>query len=78
MIPRLVPEISPLDAFSDGRAGAGAAAGGNGDSRKLIVLVNTIQPVGGGVDGDGTGTVVVGSVKDFLSLLGDNSDHRWS
>ena len=44
----------------------------------MIVLVNTIQPVGGGVDGDGTGTVVVGSVKDFLSLLGDNSDHRWS
>ena len=35
MILRLVPEISSLDAFCDGRAGA--AAGGIGDSRKLIL-----------------------------------------
>ena len=35
MVPRLVPEISPLDAFCDGGGAAGAAAG-IGDSRSLI------------------------------------------
>ena len=35
MLPRLVPEISPLDAFCDGGA-AGAAAAGIGDSRSWI------------------------------------------
>ena len=35
MVPRLVPEISPLDAFCDGAAGAGGAAG-IGDSRSWI------------------------------------------
>ena len=35
MIPRLVPEISPLDAFCDGRAGA-AGAVGIGDSRSWM------------------------------------------
>ena len=38
MVPRLVPEISSLDAFCDGAAGAGAGAGGAGigDSRSWI------------------------------------------
>ena len=38
MVPRLVPEISSLDAFCDGAgaAGAGAAAAGIGDSRSWI------------------------------------------
>ena len=35
MIPRLVPEISPLDAFCDERAGA-AGAVGIGDSRSWM------------------------------------------
>ena len=38
---------------------------------QFIVLVNTILPVTGGVDGDGTGTAVVGSVEDFLSFTDD-------
>ena len=37
MVPRLVPEISSLDAFCDGgAAAAGAAAAGIGDSRSWI------------------------------------------
>ena len=37
MVPRLVPEISSLDAFCDGGAAAGGAGGaGIGDSRSLI------------------------------------------
>ena len=35
MVPRLVPEISSLDAFCDGAGGGGGAAG-IGDSRSLI------------------------------------------
>ena len=35
MVPRLVPEISSLDAFCDGAA-AGAAGAGIGDSRSWI------------------------------------------
>ena len=38
MIPRLVPEISPLDAFCDGRAGVGI-----GDSRSWISNPNEIK-----------------------------------
>ena len=34
MVPRLVPKISPFDAFCDG--GAGGAGAGIGDSRSLI------------------------------------------
>ena len=37
MVPHLVPEISSLDAFCDGAAGAGAGAG-IGDSRNLITF----------------------------------------
>ena len=37
MVPRLVPEISSLDAFCDGGGGGGAGAG-IGDSRSLIIL----------------------------------------
>ena len=42
MVPRLVPEISSLDAFCDGGAAAAAAAGGAGiwDSRSLIRNIN--------------------------------------
>ena len=36
MVPRLVPEISSLDAFCDGGAAAGGA--GIGDSRSLIEI----------------------------------------
>ena len=36
MVPRLVPEISSLDAFCDGGA---AGAAGIGDSRSLIKLI---------------------------------------
>ena len=36
MVPRLVPEISSLDAFCDGAAGAGAGAG-IGDSRSWMI-----------------------------------------
>ena len=38
MVPRLVPEISSLDAFCDGAAAAAAAGGGAGigDSRSLM------------------------------------------
>ena len=36
MVPRLVPEISSLDAFCDGAAAGGGAAAGIGDSRSLI------------------------------------------
>ena len=38
MVPRLVPEISPLDAFCDGGGAAAGAAAGIGDSRSLISL----------------------------------------
>ena len=37
MLPRLVPEMSPLDAFCDG-VGVGAAGVGIGDSRSLIYI----------------------------------------
>ena len=44
MVPRLVPEISPLDAFCDGAgAAAGAAAGGGagiGDSRSWNRMIH--------------------------------------
>ena len=36
MVPRLVPEISSLDAFCDGAAGGAGAGAGIGDSRSLI------------------------------------------
>ena len=39
MVPRLVPEISSLDAFCDGAAGAGAGAAGIGDSRSWILVI---------------------------------------
>ena len=42
MVPRLVPEISPLDAFCDGGGGGGAAAG-IGDSRSLMNYVCTAK-----------------------------------
>ena len=49
MVPRLIPEISSLDAFCDGAAGAGAAAAGIGDSRswmiKWIDMFNSIHRV---------------------------------
>ena len=38
MVPRLVPEISSLDAFCDGGAAGGGAAG-IGDSRGLIIFL---------------------------------------
>ena len=38
MVPRLVPEISSLDAFCDGGAAAGGAAAGIGDSRSWMGL----------------------------------------
>ena len=39
MVPRLVPEISSLDAFCDGGGAAAAgAAAGIGDSRSLILM----------------------------------------
>ena len=40
MAPRLVPEISSLDAFCDGGAAGAAAAAGIGDSRSLILHFN--------------------------------------
>ena len=37
MIPRLVPEISPLDAFCDTAAGGAGGAAGIGDSRSWMI-----------------------------------------
>ena len=43
MVPRLVPEISSLDAFCDGAGGgAGGGGAGIGDSRSLISEVHLI------------------------------------
>ena len=55
MLPRLVPEISPLDAFCDGAA-AGAGAAVIGDSRSWIT--------GGGV---GTGSEDLTHIQTFES-----------
>ena len=43
MVPRLVPEISSLDAFCDGAAAAGGGGGaGIGDSGSLIIEVKIV------------------------------------
>ena len=39
MVPRLVPEISSLDAFCDGAGAAAAAGAGIGDSRSWIYYI---------------------------------------
>ena len=48
MVPRLVPEISSLDAFCDGAGGVGGAGGagaGIGNSRSWMMVLRTFRYV---------------------------------